>query len=117
KTGESLVIDASRNIEKYIEVAEKEGLKITAAAETHIHADFVAGSREIADRFGAKMYVSDEGDGNWKYENLQHIDHQLLKDGDKFKIGNLTLEVLHTPGHTPESISFLLTDHGGADRP
>ncbi|PAQ15325.1 MBL fold metallo-hydrolase [Bacillaceae bacterium SAOS 7] len=118
KTGESVVIDASRDIEQYIAVAEKEGLKLTAAAETHIHADFVAGSREIADRFGAKMYVSDEGDENWKYQNLENIDHQLLKDGDKFKIGNLTLEAMHTPGHTPESISFILTDNGGgADRP
>ncbi|HEY9577718.1 MAG TPA: rhodanese-like domain-containing protein [Pseudobacillus sp.] len=118
KTGESLVIDASRDIEQYVETAKKEGLKLTAAAETHIHADFVAGSREIANRFGAKIYVSDEGDENWKYENLEKIDHQLLKDGDTFKIGNLTLKVMHTPGHTPESISFLLTDHGGgADRP
>ncbi|RJS60634.1 MBL fold metallo-hydrolase [Bacillus sp. PK3_68] len=118
KTGESLVIDASRNIEQYVETANKEGLKLTAAAETHIHADFVAGSREIAERFGAKMYVSDEGDENWKYQNLERIDHQLLKDGDTFKVGNLTLEVMHTPGHTPESISFILTDHGGgADRP
>lgn len=118
KTGEALVIDASRNIEQYAETAKKEGLQLTAAAETHIHADFVAGSREMADRFGAKMYVSDEGDENWKYQNLDSIDHQLLKDGDTFKIGNLTLEVMHTPGHTPESISFILTDNGGgADRP
>ena len=118
KTGESLVIDASRDIEQYVKTAEKEGLKLTAAAETHIHADFVAGSREIADRFGAKMYVSDEGDENWKYKNLEKIDHQLLKGGDTFKIGNLTLEVMHTPGHSPGSISFILTDHsGGADRP
>ncbi|UAT30450.1 MBL fold metallo-hydrolase [Bacillus badius] len=118
KTGEALVIDASRNIEQYAETAKKEGLQLTAAAETHIHADFVAGSREMADRFGAKMYVSDEGDENWKYQNLDSIDHQLLKDGDTFKVGNLTLEVMHTPGHTPESISFILTDNGGgADRP
>ncbi|WP_338752152.1 MBL fold metallo-hydrolase [Bacillus sp. FJAT-52991] len=118
KTGESVVIDASRDIEQYIEAAKKEGLKLTAAAETHIHADFVAGSREIADRFNAKMYVSDEGDENWKYQNFDNIDHQLLKDGDKFKVGNLILEVMHTPGHTPESISFILTDNGGgADRP
>lgn len=118
KTGEALVIDASRNIEQYVETAKKEGLKLTAAAETHIHADFVAGSREMAERFGAKMYVSDEGDENWKYQNLEKFDHQLLKDGDTFKVGNLTLEVMHTPGHTPESISFILTDNGGgADRP
>ncbi len=113
KTGESIIIDPSRNIEQYVETAKKEGLKLTAAAETHIHADFVAGSREIADRFGAKLFVSDEGDENWKYQNLENIDHQLLKDGDTFEIGNIKMEVIHTPGHTPESISFILTDQGG----
>ncbi|TCT24556.1 hydroxyacylglutathione hydrolase [Melghiribacillus thermohalophilus] len=118
KTGEAIVVDPSRDIEQYVEEAEKEGLNVTAACETHIHADFVSGARELADRFDAKLYLSDEGNEDWKYENLDGIRYQLLKDGDTFKIGNLTFEVLHTPGHTPESISFLLTDNGGgADRP
>ncbi|MBO8155727.1 MAG: MBL fold metallo-hydrolase [Bacillaceae bacterium] len=118
KTGEAIVVDPSRDIEQYVETAEKEGLNLTAACETHIHADFVSGSRELADRFDAKLYLSDEGNEDWKYQNLEGIRHELLKDGDKFKIGNLTFEVMHTPGHTPESISFLLTDYGGgADRP
>lgn len=117
KKGEAFIVDPMRNIEPYIQVAEKENMKIVGALETHIHADFVAGSRELADRFGATMYISDEGDENWKYQNLDGIQHVLLKDGDKFELGKLTFEVMHTPGHTPESISFLLTDGAAADKP
>lgn len=115
--GEAVIVDPMRNIEPYIEVAQKEKMKIVGALETHIHADFVAGSRELADRFGAKLYLSDEGDENWKYQNLDGIPHQLLKDGDTFELGRLTFEVMHTPGHTPESISFLLTDGAAANQP
>lgn len=117
RKGEAVIVDPMRNIEPYIQVAEKENMKIVGALETHIHADFVAGSRELADRLGATMYISDEGDENWKYQNLEGINHVLLKDGDKFELGKLTFEVMHTPGHTPESISFLLTDGVAADKP
>lgn len=117
RKGEAFIVDPMRNIQPYIEVAEKEGMKITGALETHIHADFVSGARELADRFNAVLYLSDEGDENWKYENLEGIQHVLLKDGDKFELGMLTFEVMHTPGHTPESISFLLTDGAAADEP
>ncbi|MFF5993659.1 MBL fold metallo-hydrolase [Lysinibacillus sp. KU-BSD001] len=115
--GQAFIVDPMRNIEPYIEVAEKENMSIIGALETHIHADFVTGSRELADRFGATMYVSDEGGEDWQYQNLDNIPHQLLKDGDQFELGLLTFEVMHTPGHTPESISFLLTDGAAADKP
>jgi len=114
-TGEAIIIDPGRNIAPYLEAAKKEGVKITAAAETHIHADFVSGGRELAKR-GATLYVSDEGGPEWRYQNLESYSHRLLKDKDRFSIGNLMFEVMHTPGHTPESISFLLTDRG-ADTP
>ncbi|MGX4669779.1 MBL fold metallo-hydrolase [Cerasibacillus sp. JNUCC 74] len=112
--GEAVVIDPARNIEPYLSASEKEGMKIVGALETHIHADYVSGGREIANRLGAKLYVSDEGNDDWKYKNIEHLSHTLLKDGDTITLGNLTFEVIHTPGHTPESISFLLTD-GGAN--
>lgn len=115
--GEAVIVDPMRNIEPYIEVAQKENMKIVGSLETHIHADFVIGSRELADRFGATLYISDEGDENWKYENLEGLSYQLLKDGDKFTLGNLIFEVMHTPGHTPESISFMLTDGARGDKP
>lgn len=113
KTGEAIVIDPSRNIDQYIQTAKANDLEISAAAETHIHADFISGARELEASTGAKLYLSDEGGANWKYENLINVNHRLLKDGDTFCIGQLYFEVMHTPGHTPESISFLLTDSGG----
>ncbi|WP_214794455.1 MULTISPECIES: MBL fold metallo-hydrolase [unclassified Exiguobacterium] len=109
-TGEAIVIDPARNIEPYLQEAKKEGMNIVATAETHIHADFVSGSLELAKRTGSKAYLSDEGDASWKYAFAKDIDAQLVKEGDTFKIGNVTLEVMHTPGHTPEHISFLLYD-------
>ncbi|MCR9115377.1 MAG: rhodanese-like domain-containing protein [bacterium] len=114
----AVVVDPGRDIQQYLDMAEREGLKVIAVAETHIHADYVSGARELADRVGAKLYVSDEGPADWKYLFADQYDSQLVKDGDSFMIGNIKFEVLHTPGHTPESISFVLTDQGGsADKP
>lgn len=113
RSGEAIVIDPGRNVEPYLEAAAAEKLKIVGSAETHIHADFVSGSRELADRVGAKLYLSDEGPAEWKYEYAGQHDAQLLKHGDLIRVGKVKLEVLHTPGHTPEHISFLLTDEGG----
>ncbi|MGE5704917.1 MAG: MBL fold metallo-hydrolase [Clostridia bacterium] len=118
RTGEAIVIDPGRNLEPYFATAKAEGVRIVAATETHIHADFVSGARELGKMHNAKLYLSDEGGEDWRYQYVNDVDHQLLHDGDHFTIGNLDFEVLHTPGHTPESISFLLTDRGGsADRP
>lgn len=116
-TGEAIVIDPGRDIEPYLLEAEANDMQIIAATETHIHADFVSGSRELAERVGAKLYLSDEGDKDWKYLFLEGYDHQLVYDGDTFKIGNIKFEVLHTPGHTPEHISFMITDTAGAADP
>jgi len=111
--GEAIVIDAQRDMDVYLKIAEQNNLKITHIAETHIHADFLAGSRELAAVTGAKLYLSDQGGEDWQYQ----FNHVGLKHGDVIKVGNLTLEVLHTPGHTPESISFLLTDHPATSEP
>jgi hydroxyacylglutathione hydrolase len=116
-TGEAVVIDPARDIQPYLEAAGENGLKIIGAAETHIHADFLSGSRELAEQTGAKLYLSDEGDENWKYEFAAEYAHQLVKDGDTFKIGNIKFEVMHSPGHTPEHISFIVTDTAGANKP
>ncbi len=113
RSGEALVIDPGRNVDPYLEAAAAEGLRIVGSAETHIHADFVSGSRELADRVGARLYLSDEGPADWKYEFADQHDSQLLKQGDVIRVGKVKLEVMHTPGHTPEHLSFLLTDEGG----
>ncbi|WP_257346682.1 MBL fold metallo-hydrolase [Pseudalkalibacillus decolorationis] len=108
--GEAIVIDPARNIKDYAKTAKANGVKIVGVTETHIHADFLSGTRELASRFGATLYLSDEGGMNWKYRYAPGYDHVFLKDGDTFDIGNLTFEVLHTPGHTPEHISLLVTE-------
>ena len=124
-TGEALIVDPERDIDQYLEIAEEEGVEITAVAETHIHADFLSGAREFAERFDTTLYLSDEGDENWKYEWVKEprqaggsYDAVLLNDGDTFTVGNIEIEAVHTPGHTPEHVSFLITDRGGgADEP
>lgn len=116
-TGDAIVIDPHRNIEPYLESARAEGMKITAVAETHIHADLVSGTRELAARSGATAYLSDEGGADWRYEYADTLPSVLLKDGDIWNIGNIKFEARHTPGHTPEHMSFILTDTEAADAP
>ncbi|MDW8555042.1 persulfide dioxygenase-sulfurtransferase CstB [Staphylococcus xylosus] len=112
RTGEAIVIDPVRDLTKYMEVADSEGFKITQAAETHIHADFASGIRDVQERLNANIYVSGEGDDQLSYKNMpEHTN--FVKNQDIIQVGNIKLEVLHTPGHTLESISFLLTDEGG----
>ena len=113
RTGESIVIDPKRDVDTYIDIAQQNGLRITHTTETHIHADFLSGSRELVALTGAALYLSDEGGPDWQYE----FDHKGLKDGDVITVGNLKLAVIHTPGHTPESISFLLTDKPASAEP
>ncbi|MFT5646571.1 MAG: hydroxyacylglutathione hydrolase [Aureispira sp.] len=113
KAGVAAVIDPKRDVDTYLEIAKQNNMKITHILETHIHADFLAGSRELAALTGAEMYLSAEGGAGWEYE-FPHVD---VKGGDVLKLGNLKLEVIHTPGHTPESISFLLTDTPASDEP
>lgn len=112
--GEAIVIDPARNIDQYVRAAKANGVKIVGVTETHIHADFLSGAREIASRLGATLYLSAEGGPDWSYQYADQYKHRFLKDGDILQIGNLTFEVLHTPGHTPEHISLLLTDGGSS---
>ena len=107
------VIDPKRDIDTYIQIAEKRNMKITQIYETHIHADFLCGSRELAEVTGAEMFLSDEGDDVWRYD----FQHTPLKHGTVTKLGNLKIETIHTPGHTPEHLSFLLTDTPASQEP
>jgi hydroxyacylglutathione hydrolase len=111
--GVALVIDPKRDVDTYLQIAKENNLTITKILETHIHADFLSGSRELAALTGAEMYLSDMGDEDWKYE----FPHTNLVGGDHIKLGNLDFEVLYTPGHTPESLSFLLTDKASSSSP
>lgn len=112
-TGEAIVIDPKRDVDTYLQIAKENNLRITHIAETHIHADYLSGSLELSAITGAPMYLSDEGGPDWQYD----FEHIGLKEGSQFYVGNLKFDVLHTPGHTPESISFLLTDMPATDKP
>jgi len=116
--GTAVIIDPMRDIDQYIDHAANQNLTITAAVDTHIHADYISGLREFAER-GVKVYASDEGDKDWKYEWLKNsdYDYEFLNDGDDFKIGNITIKAWHTPGHTPEHLSYFITDGAAADEP
>ena len=110
RTGEALVVDPNRDVEHYVNAATREGLRVTHVTETHIHADFVSGARELAQRTGAKLFLSKEGGPDWQYGYAAETRAHLLADGDHFMIGNIRIEARHTPGHTPEHLSFLVTD-------
>jgi hydroxyacylglutathione hydrolase len=117
RTGEAIVIDPNRDVEQYIAAAAAEKARIAHVTETHIHADFVSGSRELAKQTRAKLYLSDEGGDEWTYgfagvENVVRIKH-----GDRITVGNVLLDVIHTPGHTPEHVTFLVTDSVSASAP
>src|SRR5688572_25469188 len=109
-TGEAIVIDPNRDVDQYLKAAAADGVKITHVTETHIHADFVSGSRELAAKTGATLFLSDEGDANWKYTYAGAAAAVLVRGGDQLNVGNVRIEVVHTPGHTPEHVSFLVTD-------
>lgn len=117
QTGEAIVVDPGRHVGPYVAVAREHGFRIVAVTETHIHADYLSGAREMAERTGATLYLSDEGDADWKYQFASDYPHQLLTEGASFKVGNVHFDVLHTPGHTPEHLSFMVTDTNGADHP
>jgi hydroxyacylglutathione hydrolase len=105
--GQAAVIDPRRDVDIYLELARKQHLAITHAIETHIHADFVSGSRELASRTGtAKIRVSVEGGARYGFA------HESLRDGSRLQLGAVTLTAMHTPGHTPEHLAYLATVNG-----
>ena len=111
--GEAVVVDARRDIREYLDLAARHGMTITAVTETHIHADYLSGTRELAAATGATVYVSGEGGDDWQYRFAA----ERLYHGDRLTLGNITVEAVHTPGHTPEHLSFLITDGAFADTP
>lgn len=116
-TGEALIVDPNRDVDQYIEAAEAEGMRIAHVTETHIHADFVSGARELAHRSGARLYLSDEGGPDWAYGFARDAGAILMKDRHTFMVGRIRIQALHTPGHTPEHMTFLVTDTPATDAP
>lgn len=116
-TGDAFVVDPNRDADQYIAAAEAERMRIVGVAETHIHADFLSGTRELAERTGARMYLSDTGPAEWRYAYRSDTRVVPLKGGERIPVGNIVLEPLPTPGHTPEHLSFFVTDGAASDQP
>jgi hydroxyacylglutathione hydrolase len=114
RSGEAIVIDPERDVDRYFDLAARHKLRIVAAADTHIHADYLSGLREMAAR-GVFVYASKEGGPEWQYEWLLAggSPHRLLGHGDQFSVGYIEFRAVHTPGHTPEHLSYLVRDAGG----
>ena len=100
--GEAAVVDPQRDVDQYIDEAAAQGLKIKYVIETHLHADFVSGHRELAERTGAEIVFGKEAGATFP--------HRAVKDGDELSIGSVKLRVIETPGHTPESICVLVSE-------
>ena len=105
--GEVAIIDPLRETEPYIERAKADNAKIKFVLETHFHADFVSGHLDLAKKTGATIVYGPTAEPNY--------DVHVAKDGEELKVGDVTIKVLHTPGHTMESASYLLKDENGKD--
>src|SRR5580700_6881090 len=100
--GEAVVVDPQRDVELYLKAAEQQGVTIRHIFESHLHADFVSGHRELAARTGAKIYMGAQAGATFP--------HVPVKDGYELKFGKASIRVLETPGHTAESICLVVTD-------
>jgi hydroxyacylglutathione hydrolase len=107
--GIAAVIDPQRDVDLYLETAARNGWKIEHIIETHLHADFVSGHRELAERTGATIYLGAGSEAQFP--------HAAVKDGDQIQFGQCSLRFLQTPGHTLESICIVMNDRGNPNRP
>jgi len=117
QTREAIIIDPNRDAHAYVVAAAARRMRIRYVTETHIHADFLSGSRELAREARAKLLLSGHGGADWSYGYAADANAQLLRDGDTLMVGKVRLHVWHTPGHTPEHLAFLITDTAIGDRP
>ena len=107
--GEAAIVDPQRDVQQYLDEAEHRGLKIRYVLETHLHADFVSGHRELAQRTGAEIVFGHRAGAGFP--------HRAVRDGDELRVGDVVLRAMETPGHTPESISWLVIDTASSPSP
>ena len=107
--GRAAVVDPQVDVDRYLEIAGRYGMRIEAVVATHVHADHRSGERELAARTGAPIYFHRSAELGYSFAPLD--------DGAEIPLGNVSIRVLHTPGHTPESISLLVTDRTRSDEP
>ncbi len=104
QSGRCIVIDPARDIDQYVQIAANHGTRIVYAFETHVHNDFVSGARELADQAGCQVAAS--ASGGLLFPSVR------LQEGDEFDLGDFKVRIMHTPGHTPESVSFVVEEQG-----
>jgi hydroxyacylglutathione hydrolase len=113
RSGQAIVVDPTRDIDAYVELAARKHMRIAYVSETHIHADFLSGAGALAERTGAALLLSGHGEGEWAYRTPA----DPIGDGDQIDVGEVSLVARHTPGHTPEHLAFVVTDRAVSDRP
>jgi len=104
QSGRCIVIDPARDVDQYVQIAANHGTRIVYAFETHVHNDFVSGARELADQTGCQVGAS--ASGGLLFPSVR------LQEDDEFDLGDFKVKIIHTPGHTPESVSFLIEEQG-----
>jgi hydroxyacylglutathione hydrolase len=114
---EAIVIDPNRDIDRYVRAAAAHRMRIAFVTETHIHADFLSGARELAQATRATLLLSGHGGDDWSYAYAAADGARLLQQGESVRVGRVRLDVLHTPGHTPEHVAFLVTDEATGTAP
>jgi glyoxylase-like metal-dependent hydrolase (beta-lactamase superfamily II)/rhodanese-related sulfurtransferase len=103
QAGQAIIVDPARDrVDDYVALARRKGLTITGIVETHVHADHISGNQALAAKTGARIYVHPAANAAYAHEPVEH--------GRQLRVGSVALEVIHTPGHTPDSISLLITD-------
>src|ERR1700678_3312705 len=107
--GEAVVVDPQRDVEIYLQAAEKNRVSIRHIFETHLHADFVSGHRELAARTGARIYMGEQAEATFP--------HAAVRDGFRLQVGKVRITALETPGTTPESMCLVITDEKKASAP
>jgi hydroxyacylglutathione hydrolase len=117
QSGSAVIVDPNRDIAQYIDAVERRSLRLEYVTETHIHADFVSGAGGVARGGGGTVRLSGEGGPDWLYAFAASDGAHILKHGDRFDVGQVRFEVRHTPGHTPEHLSFVVTDRLSSERP
>ena len=107
--GRAFVVDPKRDVADYLSIADTNGLAITGIIDTHVHADHISGAHELRARTGADIYIHEKAGVDYE--------HKPIHDGDRFELGSVGIDVIHTPGHTPNSVTLSITDKARGDSP
>ena len=107
--GKAFVVDPKRDSDDYLRIADEQGFTISGIIDTHVHADHISGAHELRAHTGAPIYVSEKADVDYE--------HEILRDGDRFELGSVLIEIMYTPGHTPNSVTLAISDKARGTSP